>query len=62
VPWRLLAVMAGSLRVLFRFAGQEGRLPEAFRRQGFAARFKPFRYSNEKAKRLLGWVPASRFS
>jgi nucleoside-diphosphate-sugar epimerase len=62
VPWRLLAAMAGSLRVLFRLAGQEARLPEAFRRQGFAARFKPFRYSNEKAKRLLEWVPASRFS
>ncbi|WP_372521472.1 NAD-dependent epimerase/dehydratase family protein [Sulfuricaulis sp.] len=63
VPWRLLAAMAGSLRVLFRLAGgEEGRLPEAFLRQGFAARFKPFRYSNEKAKRLLGWVPASRFS
>ena len=62
VPWRLLAAMAGSLRMLFRLAGQEARLPEAFRRQGFAARFKPFRYSNEKAKRLLGWIPASRFS
>ncbi len=62
VSWRLLAAMAGSLRVLFHLAGQEARLPEAFRQQGFAARFKPFRYSNEKAKRLLGWIPASRFS
>jgi nucleoside-diphosphate-sugar epimerase len=62
VPWRLLEAMAGTLRMLSRLAGQEARLPEAFRRQGFAARFKPFRYSNEKAKRLLGWIPASRFS
>lgn len=61
VPWRLLAAMACSLRTLFRVAGQEARLPEVFLRQGFAARLKPFRYSNDKARRLLDWIPANRF-
>jgi hypothetical protein len=62
VPWRLLAVMAWSLRTSCRVIGKEASLPEVLLRQGFAARLKPFRYSNAKAKRLLGWVPADRFS
>lgn len=62
VPWRVLAAMASSLRVLSRAAGQESRLPEVFLRQGFAARLKPFRYSNTRAKRLLGWIPAGTFT
>lgn len=61
VPWRLLAAIAFSLRVLFRVAGQAARLPEVLLWQGFAARLKPFRYSNDKAKRLLDWVPTNRF-
>jgi nucleoside-diphosphate-sugar epimerase len=62
MPWRLLAAMAWTLRTLSRVAGKGAGLPEVLLRQGFAARLKPFRYSNEKAKRLLGWVPANRFS
>ncbi|MBU1691828.1 MAG: NAD(P)-dependent oxidoreductase [Gammaproteobacteria bacterium] len=62
VPWRFLAGFAWLLWTLFRIAGQEARLPEVLLRQGFAARLKPFRYSNDKAKRLLGWVPTNRFS
>jgi nucleoside-diphosphate-sugar epimerase len=62
VPWRLLAVMAWVLRTLGRVVGKGGSLPEVLLRQGFAARLKPFRYSNEKARRVLGWVPAGRFS
>lgn len=62
VPWRLLAALASLLQTIFRIAGQEGRLPEVFLQHGFAARLKPFRYSNDKAKRLLGWVPTGSFS
>lgn len=62
VPWRLLSAIAWSLRSLCRIAGQRVNLPEVLLQQGFAARLKPFRYSNEKAKRLLGWVPANKFS
>jgi nucleoside-diphosphate-sugar epimerase len=62
VPWRALAAMAWSLRTLSRLAGRGSGLPEVLLRQGFAARLKPFRYSNAKAKRLLRWVPAVRFS
>lgn len=35
----------------------EGQLPPAFNRRTCAAYFKGNRYSNEKAKRLLGWHP-----
>lgn len=62
VPWRMLSMLALSLRVIFRLLGQEARLPEVFLRHGFAARLKPFRFSNHKAKRLLVWVPAGSFS
>ncbi len=62
VPWRFLAALASALRTIFRVAGQEGRLPEVFLRHGFAARLKPFRYSNDKAKRVLGWAPTGSFS
>lgn len=61
VPWRLLAAIVFMPRAIFRLVGQETRLPEVFLRHGFAARMKPFRYSNDKAKRLLGWVPANSF-
>jgi nucleoside-diphosphate-sugar epimerase len=62
VPWCMLAALAWVLRATFGVVGQRRRLPESLLRHGFAARLKPFRYSNDKAKRLLGWVPAARFS
>jgi nucleoside-diphosphate-sugar epimerase len=35
----------------------EGQLPPAFNRRGWHAYWKKTRYSNEKAKALLGWTP-----
>lgn len=62
VSWKLLAAFTSSLRMLFRIINQETRLPEVFQQQSFAARLKPFLYSNEKSKRLLNWLPGNRFS
>jgi 2-alkyl-3-oxoalkanoate reductase len=59
VPWRVLAAGALAVRSCLSVVGQHGRLPEALRRHGFAARLKPFRYANSKAKRLLSWEPGN---
>jgi nucleoside-diphosphate-sugar epimerase len=40
----------------------EGQLPPAFNRRTCAAYFKGNRYSNAKAKKLLGWHPRVRMS
>lgn len=40
----------------------EGQLPPAFNRKTCAAYFKGNTYSNEKAKRLLGWHPRVEMS
>lgn len=61
-PWRLMAGLTTMLYATAKAAGLREKLPEALLPQSFAARMKPFRYSNAKAKRLLGWVPDNRFS
>jgi nucleoside-diphosphate-sugar epimerase len=62
IPWRMMAAMALLVRSGLAAAGLTGAVPEAMLRHGFAARLKPFHYSNDKARRTLGWVPASRFA
>lgn len=42
-------------------AWSEGQLPPVFNRRRCAAYWKGNRYSNEKAKRLLGWTPRVPF-
>lgn len=36
----------------------EGQIPEVLSRHRIEAMWKPLRYSNEKARRMLGWSPA----
>lgn len=62
VPWLVMAAGAFALRTALGVVGQRNRVPEAFLQHGFAARLKPFRYSNSKARELLAWVPGTRFS
>lgn len=69
-PPRLISVSWASLRLLAWLAGQvnhrfcadQARLPGILVSDKIHARFKPLRYSNESAKRLLGWVPRYDFS
>jgi nucleoside-diphosphate-sugar epimerase len=62
VPWRVLRGLCGLLRVVLTVTGFGGNIPEALSPHGFAARLKPFRFSNAKAKALLGWTPGSEFA
>ena len=62
LPWKSLAVLVSLLRCLFQVAGLRRKLPEALKPHSFAARSKPFRYSNDKAVRLLDWTPGNKFS
>lgn len=60
IPYRLVSLGAKVIeRLNLRFFGGRARLP------GFAvpakldARFKPFDYANDRAKRVLGWRPGT---
>jgi len=60
--WRLLAVAAMTIRGLLGLASMRRRVPEVFTSHGFAARLTPYRYSNDKARRLLSWTPGGHFA
>jgi len=58
VPWPVMrsaaAVVAFANR---RFAGGRAKFPGIIVPEKLDGRFKPFRYTNERAKALLGWTP-----
>ncbi len=56
LSWRLLMPLA-----TFTEAIVGARAPGLLRPRVLAARMRPVRYSNELAKRQLGWVPSARF-
>ena len=58
VPYRFVAVGATVIdRMNRRFFAGKARLPGFIVPAKLDARFKPFEYSNERAKRVLGWRP-----
>jgi 2-alkyl-3-oxoalkanoate reductase len=58
VPFTALRAAVGVLdKANRRFAGGRAKLPSMLVARHLDARFKPFEYTNEKAKRLLGWRP-----
>lgn len=60
--WRLAAGIAALLWYGLSAFGRAHKLPEAMRPHAFASRFRPYRYSNAKAKELLDWKPSGFFS
>lgn len=62
IPWRVLQGVLWLAATALTAAGFQGRLPEILLPRAFATRLKPFRFSNAKAKRLLGWVPGRQFA
>jgi nucleoside-diphosphate-sugar epimerase len=61
VSWRMIFVAAGVLNHVARLLGLGQRLPQALLPNALAMRMKPLRYSNAKAKNLLGWAPGKKF-
>ncbi|MFL0810265.1 MAG: NAD(P)-dependent oxidoreductase [Agarilytica sp.] len=55
VPWGLYNVITTVLRMPLSFIG---KVPDGLRKNSVHARQKPLRFSNEKAKKLLGWQPS----
>jgi nucleoside-diphosphate-sugar epimerase len=62
LSWRTLSSLAAVAWRLAVMAGLQRRLPEALLPHSCAGRMKPFRYSNAKAQRLLGWAPDGQFA
>lgn len=55
-------VVSPLIKMMFHIANvcnKTGKLPDSFLPHAFAARMKPFYFSNVKAKQLLNWVPKS---
>ncbi len=61
VHWKILASIDKILWFFAKTLGLKAALPDFVLPHGFAARFKPFRFSNRKAKTLLGWSPGRSF-
>lgn len=58
VPWPVMRTAAGVLDWgNERFLGGRAKFPGIVVPERLHARFKPLRYTNAKAKRLLGWTP-----
>lgn len=57
VNWRLLSLFVQLTYSVFSLIGKQAYLPDLLKPQAFATRLKPFIYSNQMAKNLLGWKP-----
>ena len=62
LPWRVLQALTALMRTVLAATGLGGRAPEILLPDAFSARLKPFRFSNTKAKELLGWTPGREFT
>ncbi|HET6942076.1 MAG TPA: NAD(P)-dependent oxidoreductase [Sphingomicrobium sp.] len=61
VPWWAVATAGLGVKLVnTAFFGGKARLPEILDYPRQQARWRPFRYSNEKAKAELGWIPRVR--
>ncbi len=61
VPWPVMRVAAEALDQANRLLlGGRAKFPGIVVPEKLHGRFKPLRYSNAKARRLLGWVPRYR--
>jgi nucleoside-diphosphate-sugar epimerase len=61
LPWRVLRALTNLLRTVLTATGLGRRVPEILSPVAFSARLTPFRYSNAKARNLLGWTPGCEF-
>lgn len=58
VPWTVASAIGRALQVVNRVAlGGRLKLPELLEYRRQQARWKPLRYPNDRARRMLGWQP-----
>ncbi len=58
VPWPVMNAVASSIKAVNRhLLGGRAKFPGLFVPDRLHARFKPLRYTNARAKRLLNWSP-----
>ena len=58
VPWPVMKAAATTISAINeRFLGGRAKFPGIVVPEKLDGRFKPFRYTNERARRLLGWSP-----
>lgn len=62
ITWRMFLLLSFFVRHFLSITGQNSKIPDSFRKNSVAARLKPFIFSNEKAKNLLGWEPESKIN
>lgn len=55
LSWENYTTLASTLQTLTKLIGKQNKLPDSFRQNSVAARQKPFKFSNEKARKELGW-------
>jgi nucleoside-diphosphate-sugar epimerase len=62
LPYRVTDALVNALQLANdALLGGRAKLPSGLRPASFAARFRPLRYSNSRAKALLGWEPRVDF-
>ena len=58
VPWPLMKLAATTISAVNnRFLDGRAKFPGIVVPEKLDGRFKPFRYNNDRARRLLGWAP-----
>lgn len=57
--WRLFSVFIKCCFKVFKMFGLHAYLPDLLKPQAFATRLKPFKYDNQHARQLIGWLPHS---
>jgi len=62
LPWSTVSSILGFIRIMLSVTGLGVQWPEVLLPHGFSARLKPFRFSNARAKALLGWTPGNKFA
>lgn len=62
LPWKLLSLLSSIAFGLLKPLGLNSKLPEVLLPQSFAARLRPYQFSNTRAKAVLHWKPNDHFA
>ncbi len=57
IKWQIFGLFSQFIRMALSAVGMGSKIPDTFKKNSVAARLKPFDFSNQKSKEMLGWVP-----